>query len=67
LARLDPSRSPPDEFVVAGAEITLRPPHGVARSKLTNAWFDSRLGVVSTTRNWRTVTRLAAIIDARRG
>ncbi|MGD0185718.1 MAG: hypothetical protein ABSC25_10780 [Roseiarcus sp.] len=68
MARLDPSRSPPPgEFVVADAEITLRLPNGVARSKLTNAWFDSRLGVVSTTRNWRTVTRLAAIIDARRG
>jgi hypothetical protein len=66
-AALDPGRSPPDEFVVADAEIYLRLPNGVARSKLTNAWFDSRLGVVSTTRNWRTVARLAALIDARRG
>ncbi len=67
LARLDPGRSPPDEFVVVGSEIYLRLPNGVARSKLTNAWFDSQLGVVSTMRNWRTVTRLAAMIEARRG
>ncbi len=67
LAQLDPSPSPPDEFVVAGAEIYLRLPLGAARSKLTNAWLDSRLGVTSTTRNWRTVTRLAAMIEARRG
>ncbi|MGD0641961.1 MAG: DUF1697 domain-containing protein [Roseiarcus sp.] len=67
LAQLDPKRSPPDEFVVVGSEIYLRLPNGVARSKLTNAWFDSRLGVVSTMRNWRTVMRLAAMIEARRG
>jgi uncharacterized protein (DUF1697 family) len=67
LAQLDPRRSRPDEFVVVGSEIYLRLPNGVARSKLTNAWLDSRLGVVSTTRNWRTVTRLVAMIDARRG
>ena len=58
---LDPNRSPPDEFVVLGREIYLHCPNGVARSKLTNAWFDSKLGVVSTMRNWNTVTKLLAL------
>jgi uncharacterized protein (DUF1697 family) len=57
-ASLDPKRSPPDEFLVLGREIFLRLPNGVARSKLTNAYFDSKLGTVSTIRNWRTVLTL---------
>jgi uncharacterized protein (DUF1697 family) len=55
---LDPRRSPPDEFVLQGREIYLRLPNGVARSKLTNAYFDSKLGTISTLRNWRTVLTL---------
>ena len=55
---LDPDRSPGDEFAVLGREIYLHCPNGVARSKLTNSYFDSRLSTTSTTRNWRTVLRL---------
>ncbi|MGO9466267.1 MAG: DUF1697 domain-containing protein [Isosphaeraceae bacterium] len=55
---LDPSRSPPDAFAVHGREVYLRLPNGVARSKLTNAYFDSKLATTSTGRNWRTVTKL---------
>lgn len=58
IAQLDPKRSPPDEFIVRGRDIYLKLPNGVARSKLTNAWFDSKLGTVSTGRNWRTVLKL---------
>jgi len=55
---LDPARSPPDAFRVQGREIFLLLPGGVARSRLTNDYFDARLGVVGTSRNWRTVRRL---------
>ena len=58
VGELDAKRSPPDEFVVAGREVYLRLPNGVARSKLTNAYFDGRLATVSTIRNWRTVRKL---------
>jgi uncharacterized protein (DUF1697 family) len=30
----------------------------MARTKLTNAWFDRRLDTVSTMRNWRTTRKL---------
>ena len=33
----------------------------VARTKLTNAWFDSQLTTVSTLRNWKTVLELARL------
>jgi uncharacterized protein (DUF1697 family) len=55
---LDPKRSPPDELVVRGRDIYLCMPNGVARSKLTNAYFDSALDTTSTIRNWRTVLQL---------
>lgn len=55
---LDPNRSPPDSFQLRGREIFLHCPNGVARSKLTNAYFDAKLGTTSTARNWRTVLKL---------
>ncbi len=55
---LDPNRSPGDEFVVVGREVFVNYPNGVARSKLTNNYFDSRLSTISTARNWRTVNKL---------
>lgn len=56
---LDPNRSPPDEFIVKGRELYLHTPNGLGRSKLSNAWFDSKLGAVSTVRNWNTVLELS--------
>lgn len=61
IATLDPARSPPDEFVVRGRDIYIRCPNGLGRSKLTNAYFDGKLKVVSTGRNWNTVVKLLAM------
>ncbi len=58
LNTLDPDRSPPDEFSAGTREVYLHCPQGFARTKFTNAYFDSRLETISTTRNWRTVLRL---------
>jgi uncharacterized protein (DUF1697 family) len=58
VLHLNPNRSPPDEFEVIGKEIYMNLPNGVGRSKLTNAYFDTQLDTVSTSRNWRTVLTL---------
>jgi uncharacterized protein (DUF1697 family) len=58
VASLDPKRSPPDEFVVKGRDVFLHLPNGVGKSKLTNAYLDSKLGTVSTLRNLATVQKL---------
>jgi uncharacterized protein (DUF1697 family) len=58
IAALDPDRSPPDRFVVHDREIYMQLPNGVADSKLTNAYFDSKLATMCTGRNWRTVLKL---------
>lgn len=57
-AALDPDRSPLDEFFLHGREIYLHLPNGVGRTKFTNAYFDSKLGTISTVRNWRTTLKL---------
>jgi uncharacterized protein (DUF1697 family) len=62
VASLDPNRSPPDAFIFRGQEVFLHCPNGVARTKLTNAYFDSKLATISTGRNWRTVTKLLVLM-----
>ena len=62
VKELDPDRSPPDRFAVRGQEIYLHLPNGVADSKLTNSYFDSKLATSSTGRNWRTVTKLCELV-----
>jgi uncharacterized protein (DUF1697 family) len=37
-------------------------PKGFAQTKLTNAYFDSKLATVSTFRNWRTVMKVLAVM-----
>jgi uncharacterized protein (DUF1697 family) len=64
VARLDPDRSPPDRFEVRGREVYLRLPAGMARTKLTNAYFDAQLATTSTGRNWRTTARLLELMAA---
>jgi uncharacterized protein (DUF1697 family) len=48
----------PDEFLLKGKQIYLHTPQGYGRSKLSGGYFEKQLGVVATTRNWRTVTKL---------
>jgi uncharacterized protein (DUF1697 family) len=62
VAGLDKGRSAPDEFVVVRREIYLRLVHGISGTKLSNAYFDSKLKTVSTIRNWRTVLKLAEMM-----
>ena len=63
VAALDPHRSPPDAFVVRGQEIYLQLPRGVADTKLSKDYFDSKLATISTGRNWRTVIKLLELME----
>jgi len=54
-------RPAPDEAVLVRREVYLRLPNGMGRTKLNNAFFERRLGVPATTRNWRTVTELVRL------
>ena len=59
IATLDPARSPGDDFVVRGSHVYVRYGSGAGRTKLTNAYIDSKLATTSTMRNWNTVRVLA--------
>ena len=61
LSKLDPERSPGDTYKVIGRDIYCHLPEGTADSKLTNAYFDSKLSTISTGRNWTTVLKLYAM------
>ena len=58
LADIDPKDLAPDRFQLRGREIYLWLPNGMQGSKLPQALSDKRLGVVTTSRNWNTVTKL---------
>ena len=62
VAELDPDRAPGDRFVVDGREIYLHYPNGAGRSKLTTDYFERRLGVTATARNWNTVLKLQSMM-----
>ena len=62
---LDPDRSPPNRFILRGKEVYLLFPDGVSRTKLTNAYFDSKLGTIGTVRSWRTVNKLLELMEGK--
>lgn len=54
-------KTPPsitDDYAPGKQEIYLYCPNGYGRTKLSNSFFERRLGVVATTRNWNTVQAL---------
>ncbi|MFI5485607.1 DUF1697 domain-containing protein [Micromonospora echinaurantiaca] len=51
-------------FTVTGREVYLHfPDGGYGRSKFTNTYLEKQLGVVATTRNWRSVRALAELAE----
>jgi uncharacterized protein (DUF1697 family) len=51
----------PEKFSVLGREVYLHCPNGYGRSKLSNTFFERKLKVSATTRNWRTINSLYAL------
>jgi uncharacterized protein (DUF1697 family) len=57
VAKLDPERFAPDEWVVDGKHVYVWYPNGAGRSKLR-----LELGSPATARNWNTVTKMLALM-----
>ncbi len=53
-----PPANTSDEFYIDGDRIYLFCPNGYGRTKLSNAFFERKLKVPATTRNWKTVSAL---------
>lgn len=50
-----------DRFMIAGKEVFLYIPDSYAETKLSNKFFENKLKVTATTRNWKTVNKLAEL------
>jgi uncharacterized protein (DUF1697 family) len=58
---LDERAIAPDEFRLRNREVYLSCPTGYGRTKINNGWFERKLKVPATTRNWATVTKLVEL------
>lgn len=47
-----------DQFILSGKEIYVYCPDGYGKTKLNNAFFEKKLHVKATTRNWKTINEL---------
>ncbi len=52
-----------DKFEISGKEVYLYCPGGYGISKLSNNFFENKLKVKATTRNWNTINKLALMAD----
>lgn len=53
-----------DEFEITNKIIYLFCPSGYARTKFVNNFFESKLKVRATTRNWKTISKLVELVNA---
>ncbi|HZS94283.1 MAG TPA: DUF1697 domain-containing protein [Chloroflexota bacterium] len=58
LAQIDPCQYEPDEFRIGDRTVYLRFPDGYHTAKLTNDFWERRLGMAGTARNWNTVMKI---------
>jgi uncharacterized protein (DUF1697 family) len=56
---IDRERYLPETFDIDGREVYVLYPNGAGRARLTHGFWEKRLGVMATARNWNTVQRLA--------
>lgn len=49
---------PPDKFQIIGSEIFIYCPNGFGKTKLYTNFFEKKMGVTGTARNWKTITTI---------
>ena len=55
----------PDEYIISGRQIFLFCPEGYGNTKLNNNFFEKKLKVTATTRNWKTVLELVLMSETK--
>lgn len=58
VASISDVQSKDDEFIIKGDIIYVFTPGGYGKTKLSNAFFERKLKLSATTRNWKTVLKL---------
>lgn len=54
---------PPDKFQISGSEIFIYCPNGFGKTKLYTNFFENKMKVVGTARNWNTVNKTLEIAE----
>lgn len=57
-------RAGEEEIVISSNAVYLYCPHGYGTSKLTNSYFEKKLNVTATTRNWKTANELLKLANS---
>ena len=65
FAEIEKVKDRGEEFFILGTEVYLYCPNGYGRTKLSNNFFERKLKVPATTRNWKTITTLWTMISSR--
>ena len=63
LHKLEDYDNKRNQFIVSGKEIYLYFPDGYGRSKINNNYFERKLKIHATTRNWKSVNRLYEMVS----
>lgn len=62
VGKIEYERYSPEQCVLAGKIIYLFSPGGYGRAKMNNNFFENKLKVSATTRNWKTINNLVKIV-----
>jgi uncharacterized protein (DUF1697 family) len=54
---------PPDKFKIIGREIFTYCPNGFGKTKIYTNFFEKKMGVTGTARNWKTVSTLLSLCN----
>ncbi|RLD22066.1 MAG: DUF1697 domain-containing protein [Bacteroidetes bacterium] len=62
LLKLEGVNFPPDRFIIDGLNIYIHCPVSYGNSKISNNFFEKKLKVKATSRNWKTINMLAEMV-----
>jgi uncharacterized protein (DUF1697 family) len=54
---------PPDRFIIIDREIFIYCPNGFGTTKLYTNFFEKKMGVTGTARNWKTITTILNLVE----
>ena len=65
IGKLKNTDHSPEEYILDGKNIYFFSPNGYGKAKMNNNFFENKLKVTATTRNWKTVNKLLEISNER--
>lgn len=63
LLKMEDVNYPPDKFRITGREIYIWCPNGFGRTKLYTNFFETKMKVIGTARNWNTINAMLELAE----